>query len=70
MSLRRAINDKCKDCIYDPASEGTWRQQAFSCSVIICPLWHVRPKPISSVTERVKPQSHEKHDNPLFREIS
>jgi hypothetical protein len=28
MSMRKAINDKCKDCIYDPyGGGGNWRQQ-------------------------------------------
>ena len=27
MSLRNAINLKCKDCIYDPEVEGGWIQQ-------------------------------------------
>src|SRR5277367_5495873 len=49
MSLRRAINDKCKDCIYDPQSGGgTWREQVAQCSCISCPLWPVRPFPQSS----------------------
>jgi len=70
MSLRKAINEKCRDCIYDPASEGTWRQQAYSCSFLSCPLWHVRPKPISRVIDKVILQCHEKHDNPRSRELS
>jgi hypothetical protein len=45
MSLRRVINEKCKDCIYDPASKGTWRQQVSLCCIRSCPLWSFRPKP-------------------------
>lgn len=45
MSLRKAIDMKCKDCIYDPKSGmGTWRQQVEGCTVVKCPLWPVRPK--------------------------
>jgi hypothetical protein len=45
MSLRQAINDKCKDCIYDPESGlGTWRQQVDACGAISCPLHPVRPR--------------------------
>lgn len=51
MSLRRAINDKCKDCIYDPASNGTWRQQVSLCCVKSCPLWGLRPKSASPIPE-------------------
>lgn len=43
-SLRKAINAKCKDCIYDPLSGlGTWRQQTEACPAKTCPLWPVRP---------------------------
>lgn len=46
MSLRRAINAKCRDCIHDPqAGQGTWRQQVAACTCTSCPLWPVRPLP-------------------------
>jgi hypothetical protein len=45
MSLRAAINAKCKDCIYDPKSgHGTWRQQVEGCTVTRCALFPVRPR--------------------------
>jgi len=44
MSLRKAINDKCKSCIYDPLAGGTWRKQVEECTVTLCPLHPVRPK--------------------------
>ena len=44
ISLRKAINDKCSNCIYDPFSGlGNWRQQVEACTVKTCPLWPVRP---------------------------
>lgn len=44
MSLRAAINAKCRDCIYDPESGlGNWRQQVSSCTATECPLYSVRP---------------------------
>lgn len=44
MSLRKAINDKCKECIYDPyGGNGTWRKQVEDCTSRTCPLWPVRP---------------------------
>ena len=43
MSLRKAINEKCKDCIYDPQGRGNWRQQVTACPCQDCPLWPVRP---------------------------
>lgn len=46
MSLRGAINAKCKGCIFDPKSGGgTWREQVAQCSCVRCPLWPVRPLP-------------------------
>jgi hypothetical protein len=46
MSLRAAINAKCKDCIYDPkCGGGTWREQVAQCPSTDCPLWPVRPAP-------------------------
>ena len=51
MSLRKRIDEKCKDCIYDPTAPGTWRQQVFLCSANSCPLWRVRAKPTSPIPE-------------------
>jgi hypothetical protein len=43
MSLRKAINDKCRDCIYDSLARGTWRQQVEGCTIKSCSLWPHRP---------------------------
>ena len=48
MSLRNAINLKCKDCIYDPEVEGGWKQQVSLCDLSDCSLWPYRPKPRTS----------------------
>ena len=45
MSLRRAINAKCRECIHDPASPGRWRQQVAACTSYSYPLYEVRPVP-------------------------
>ncbi len=51
MSLRRAINDKCKECLFDPiGGNGTWKQQTAACTSKACPLWPVRPRPYSATT--------------------
>ena len=43
-SMRKAINDMCKSCIYDPiGGKGTWRQQIEACTSKECPLWPLRP---------------------------
>ena len=44
MSRTKAINEKCKDCIYDTAVKGTWREQVELCtSEKSCALWPYRP---------------------------
>lgn len=46
MSLRKAINAKCKECLYDPiGGNGTWRKQVSNCRSFLCPLYSVRPTP-------------------------
>lgn len=54
MSLRQAINDKCRDCIYDPLAPGNWRQQVTLCTSTECPLYRVRPtsRSMDRVTQR------------------
>ncbi len=44
MSLRKAINDHCKWCIYDRLAQGNWRQQVDGCSITRCHLYPVRPR--------------------------
>ena len=48
MSLRNAINMKCKDCIYDAELPFGWRQQVSLCELADCSLWEHRPKPRTS----------------------
>ena len=43
MSIRKAINEKCKDCIYDPLAGGTWREQTQACIDTTCALHPYRP---------------------------
>ena len=42
-SLRRAINAKCRDCIYDDAAPASVAVQVEICTSFACPLWDVRP---------------------------
>lgn len=42
-SLRKAINDKCRDCTFDPQSgDGTWGRQVDACTITSCALHPVR----------------------------
>lgn len=54
LSMRQAINAKCKECLYDPlwAGGGTWRQQVEACSSPDCPLYELRPRSSNKNTER------------------
>lgn len=57
VSLRAAVNAKCRDCIYDPQSGlGNWRQQVTACTCARCPLFSVRP--ISGARTPSKPPNN------------
>lgn len=43
LSRAKAVNQHCKDCIYDPSNGGNWRQQVEACSVTSCALYPIRP---------------------------
>lgn len=43
MSLRNAINAKCRECSCDPLDAGTAAQQVACCVATDCPLHAVRP---------------------------
>lgn len=47
-SLKRAIENHCKDCIYDEAAAGSWRSQVEACADKTCNLWEVRPVTIGT----------------------
>jgi|GEM_PF-3712157 len=52
-SLRKPIDAKCRDCIFDPCSGlGTWREQIAQCTALDCPLWPVRTGPESGPCQR------------------
>ena len=46
-TLRKAIAEMCKQCIYDPkGGRGTWREQVYACTAgDSCPLFPYRPVP-------------------------
>ena len=43
MSLRKAIDNFCKECIYDPNVKGSIVAQVRECGSKLCPLYSVRP---------------------------
>lgn len=42
-SLRKAIDSKCRECVYDASGPGGWRNQVEACTAFSCPLFDVRP---------------------------
>ena len=64
--MRKAIDAKCKDCIYDPLSGlGTWKQQVQGCTSKECGLWPVRAK--SDAGKVVKKYTCNKCSSPVTR---
>lgn len=56
ISRKKALEAKCKSCIYDPLSGlGTWREQVSRCSVYRCPLWGIRPTALSGPMAEAPP---------------
>ena len=43
MSLRKAINAKCRECTHDPLDSGTAAQQIACCVASDCARYRVRP---------------------------
>jgi hypothetical protein len=59
-SLRAAVDQHCKQCIYDNCCPGTWRQQVALCSVKGCALWEVRPRTTKPLLESLAAQERAK----------
>jgi len=66
MTRQQAIEAKCKDCIYDPEVDGTWRQQAERCELVECSLWMFRPKSHSKIVSLPDSASVEPHYEPML----
>ena len=49
MSRTKALNEHCKNCIYDKAADGTWREQVENCTSQHCALWQHRPMTMATV---------------------
>ena len=51
MSLRKRIDQNCKECIYDQSCSGTWRQQVSLCTIKSYQFWNIRAKPTSPIPD-------------------
>jgi len=43
LTRSEAIAAECRECTYDSAAAGTWREQVSICGCVSCPLWPYRP---------------------------
>lgn len=57
-SYKKAVEDKCKSCIYDKDGPGTWRQQVETCTCPECPLYPVRPRASKPMDETAYKEYH------------
>lgn len=58
-SLKKCIEEKCKQCTYDHAAPGTWREQVELCTARTCPLWMVRPVTVATINRQRKERGAE-----------
>lgn len=42
-TLRQAVNDNCRSCIYDSDEPGTWLSQVENCKISRCAIFEHRP---------------------------
>ena len=61
MTRKTAINEKCKECLYDPEVEGTWRMQVEACELTDCALYPYRPKSRSKMPDMADSAPVEPH---------
>lgn len=47
-SLKKAVENMCKQCTYDELDTGSWRQQVERCEIKDCALYEVRPVSINT----------------------
>jgi hypothetical protein len=53
-SLKKCIAEHCKNCTYDSAAPGTWREQVENCTVVSCALYSVRPLTMTTINANRK----------------
>ena len=53
MSLRKAINSKCRECTHDPLDKGSSAQQIACCTINDCPLHPVRPITATVISQQL-----------------
>ena len=65
---QEAIEAHCKECIFDPSSDGTWRMQVEACNSTNCNLWPYRARSRSKHPDSapVQLQNETKNNKPII----
>lgn len=61
-SLKKCIENHCKNCSYDATQPGTWREQIEACTVKSCALWEVRPVTVATINLNRKHRNQDEID--------
>ena len=59
LSLKKAVEKHCRDCIYDSCSPGTWVAQVEACTAPDCALYEHRPL-TQATKDRLRQERYEK----------
>ena len=65
MTRQKAIEEKCRECIYDELDEGTWRMQVEQCQLTDCALYQYRPQSRSKVSSFADSVVVQPHNEPM-----
>jgi hypothetical protein len=69
MTRQKAIEEKCRECIYDELDEGTWRMQVEQCQLTDCALYQYRPQSRSKVSTLADSVAVQPHYEPMLVQV-
>ena len=69
MTRQKAIEEKCRECIYDELDEGTWRMQVEQCQLTDCSLYQYRPQSRSKVSTLADSAAVQPHYEPMLVQV-
>ena len=69
MTRQKAIEEKCRECIYDELDEGTWRMQVEQCQLTDCALYQYRPQSRSKVSTLADSVVVQPHYEPMLVQV-
>ena len=65
MTRQKAIDAKCRECIWDDLADGTWRMQVEQCELTACALHPYRPVSRSKASCKADSAAVEPHYGPI-----